>query len=313
MEWYYIVLIVIAGLILLVLLTSLVCFFLTFYSSERIKHQKEIYLPDGEQYEYYRPIIHQGIEEARKLEYVEMSIKSFDGLTLKGKYYELKKGLPMEIMFHGYKGSGERDLSTGILRAHLCNRNALVVDQRAHGDSDGKVITFGIKESKDCLKWIDHCIKYFGEEQKILITGISMGAATVMNATQYDLPKNVVGVLADCGYDSAKNIIMKTIKEMHLPPSIMYPFVKLGARIFGRFNIDETSPIEAIKKCKLPIIFIHGDADDFVPCYMSKNVYEACTSTKQLVFINNAGHGIAYLVDSKKYLDEIEDFFNYTK
>ena len=106
---------------------------------------------------------------------------------------------------------------------------------------------------------------------------------------------------------------MKTIKEMHLPPSIMYPFVKLGARIFGRFNIDETSPIEAIKKCKLPIILIHGDTDDFVPCYMSKNVYEVCTSTKRLVFINNAGHGIAYLVDPKKYLDEIEDFFSYTK
>ena len=313
MEWYYILLIIIASLILLILLTSLICFFLTFYSTENNKHKKDIYLPDGEQYNFYRPIIHQGIEEAKKMKYIEMSIKSFDGLTLKGKYYELEKGLPMEIMFHGYKGSGERDLSTGIKRAHLCKRNALVVDQRAHGDSDGKVISFGINEAKDCLKWIDHCIKYFGEDQKILITGISMGAATVMNATKYDLPKNVVGVLADCGYDSAKNIIIKTIKEMHLPANIMYPFVKLGARIFGRFNLEENSPIEAIKNCKLPIIFIHGKADDFVPCYMSKNVYDVCPSTKQIVFIENAGHGIAYLVDPKKYLDELENFFSYTK
>ena len=313
MEWYYILLIIIASLILLILLTSLICFFLTFYSTENNKHKKDIYLPDGEQYNFYRPIIHQGIEEAKKMKYIEMSIKSFDGLTLKGKYYELEKGLPMEIMFHGYKGSGERDLSAGIKRAHLCKRNALVVDQRAHGDSDGKIISFGINEAKDCLKWIDHCIKYFGEDQKILITGISMGAATVMNATKYDLPKNVVGILADCGYDSAKNIIKKTIKEMHLPANIMYPFVKLGARIFGRFNLEENSPIEAIKNCKLPIFFIHGKADDFVPYYMSKNVYDVCPSTKQIVFIENAGHGIAYLVDPKKYLDELENFFSYTK
>ena len=312
MEWYYIVMIVIASLVLLVLLTSLVCFFMTFYSFRGAKID-QVFLPDGEEYQRFKPQIIQDIQDARNMNYVEMSITSFDGLKLVGKYYELEKGLPMEIMFHGYKGTGERDLSTGIKRAHLCKRNALVIDQRASGGSEVHVMTFGINESKDCLSWINHCIKYFGDDVKIMITGISMGAATVMNASFYDLPKNVVGILADCGYDSAKDIIINTIKNMKLPPKIFYPFVKLGARLYGRFNLEEISPIEAIQKCKLPIMFIHGDTDDFVPSYMSQNVYDACNSTKKIVFIKNAGHGIAYLVEPKQYIDELEDFFSYTK
>lgn len=312
MEWYYIVLIVIASIILFVVLVSLICFLLTFYSFKSSK-QDDIFLPEGEEYQKYKELIKKDIQDARKMNYIEMSIKSFDGLTLKGKYYELEKGLPMEIMFHGYKGTGERDLSTGIKRAHLCKRNALVVDQRASASSEGRVISFGVNESKDCLSWINHCIDYFGENQKILITGISMGASTVINASSYDLPKNVVGILADCGYDSAKDIIKNTIKKMHLPASILYPFVKLGARLFGGFNLEEIKPIEAIKKCKLPIIFIHGDKDDFVPTYMSTNLYNACTSNKKIVYIKDAGHGIAYLVDPFKYLQEVEEFFAYTK
>ena len=158
MEWYYIVMIVIASLVLLVLLTSLVCFFMTFYSFRGAKID-QVFLPDGEEYQRFKPQIIQDIQDARNMNYVEMSITSFDGLKLVGKYYELEKGLPMEIMFHGYKGTGERDLSTGIKRAHLCKRNALVIDQRASGGSEGHVITFGINESKDCLSWVNHCIE----------------------------------------------------------------------------------------------------------------------------------------------------------
>ena len=137
-----------------------------------------------------------------------------------------------------------------------------------------------------------------------------MGAATVMNASQYDLPKNVVGILADCGFHSSKEIICKTIKDMKLPVKIFYPFVKLAAKIYGRFSLEEVSPIESIKKCKVPIIFIHGKSDDFVPFYMSEKMYEACNCDKSLVLIDNAGHGISYLVDPELYVKELEKFFN---
>ena len=85
--------------------------------------------------------------------------------------------------------------------------------------------------------------------------------------------------------------------------------MKLGARIFGRFDLDETSPIEAMKKCPLPVIFFHGEDDDFVPCHMSRENFDACASRKQLVTIPGAGHGLSYAVDPETYIKELRDFF----
>ena len=144
---------------------------------------------------------------------------------------------------------------------------------------------------------------------KIILTGVSMGAATVMMASAEELPKNVVSVLADCGYSSAKEIILKVIKEMKLPAGLLYPFVKLGARIYGGFDLEETSPMEAIQKTKLPIILIHGDDDAFVPHYMSEKLYEACGAKyKKFVTIEGAGHGLAFPQNEEKYLGALRDF-----
>ena len=141
-----------------------------------------------------------------------------------------------------------------------------------------------------------------------------MGAATVMMAAGDPLPSNVIGVLADCGYTSAKEIIKKVVKEMRLPVWIFYPFIKLGARIFGRFNLEETSPIEAMRNCTLPIVFVHGDTDAFVPYDMSVRLYNACTSEKKtLITIKGAGHGLAFPADRDGYvnaLKEIRDKWN---
>ena len=212
-------------------------------------------------------------------------------------------------MFHGYRGSGERDLSTGIIRAKACGRNVLIVDQRAHGKSEGHTISFGIKERFDCLSWINFAIEEFGSDVKIILTGISMGAATVMMASNLSLPKNVIGILADCGYDSPRNIIKKYIYDMRLPGNLLIPFVKLGGLIFGHFNLDSTTALECVKESKVPIIFIHGECDTFVPCYMSTNLYNACTNKKHLVIIKNAEHGVSYLEDPETYVNELNNFF----
>ena len=309
MDWYYIVLIIIVSIILLVLLTCYICFRMCFYSNVKVKENGDINLPNDEIYQTHKELITKDIMDARKMNYKKVSIKSYDGLTLVGKYYENFKDATIEIMFHGYRGSGERDLSTGIRRAKECGRNALIIEQRAGGYSEGHVITFGVKERYDVISWINYVIETFGKDVKIILTGISMGAATVVNASAFDLPNNVIGILADCGYDSAKEMIKKTIREMKLPDKLLYPFVKLSAKIYGGFNLEEISPIEAIKKCKVPIIFIHGDADNLVPCYMSENLYDACNSKKQIVKINNAGHGISYLIDPITYVNSLNEFF----
>lgn len=290
------------------LLTAYICFLRVFYS-KRTKETEEYPIPEGEEYEEFRDQMIEWLKEGRAKPHKEYSVKSFDGLTLRGQYYEYSKDAPIDILFHGYKGTAERDLSGGIARCFRLGHSVLIVDHRASGNSEGKVITFGINESRDCAKWVDLVLSEINPDAKIVLGGVSMGAATVMIASAMELPKNVIGGVADCGYTSAEDIIKKEIAVMKLPPKLVYPFVRLGARIFGHFDIDETSPIEAVKKSRIPIIFFHGGADTYVPHKMSVENYNACTSEKRFVTIDGAAHGLAFPVDQEKYLHEIETFF----
>ncbi len=309
MQYVWILLGVAAAIALLVLLTTYICFYIAFYAPRKPKSKEEYPIPEGEIYEPYRDQIVAWLKESRALPQQEVSIQSFDGLTLRGKYYEYAPGAPIELMMHGYRGKAERDLCGGVQRCFALGRSALIVDQRACGTSEGRIITFGIKERRDCLDWVNFMIQHFGPDVRIILTGISMGGATVLMASGEELPSNVIGILSDCGYTAPKEIIQKVIRQMKLPAKLLYPFVKLSARIFGGFDLEECSAIEAVQKAKVPIILFHGEADDYVPCEMSRQVYETCISTKKLVTIPGAGHGLSYIVDSEKYLSELDGFF----
>lgn len=297
-------------LAVIVLLVSYVCFRMGFYADRRKDIPADIIdLPEGPVYEPFRPMMEQWLRETLDTPHEHVTIKSFDGLTLHGNYYEFAPGAPIELMFHGYRGSANRDLCGGMQRCFQLGRSALIVDQRASTLSDGKIISFGINEHRDCLAWVQFAIGHFGGDVKLILTGISMGAATVMLAAGKPLPKNVIGILADCGYTSAKDIIMKVVKEMGLPPRLSYPFIRLGAKIFGHFDLEEDSPKEALKRCRLPVIFFHGESDDYVPCYMSRENYEVCASRKKLVTIPGAGHGLSFPKEQERYLKELWEFF----
>ena len=294
---------------LLALLTSYICFRMAFYVPKRKPKGDEIEIPEGEIYEVFREKMENWVRSVRAMPHEDMEIQSFDGLTLRGKYYEFAPGAPIELMFHGYRGSAERDLCGGVDRCFKLGRSALIVDQRCSGGSDGKVITFGIKEHRDCLSWVDFMLRRFGPDVKIILTGISMGASTVLMAADKPLPPNVIGILADCGYSSPRDIIKKVIRQIGLPADLLYPFVKLGARIYGGFNLEELNPVDAVKKCKVPVIFYHGEDDDYVPWEMSKINFDACASRKRLVIVPGAGHGLAYPVAPQEYLREAREFF----
>lgn len=297
-------------LILLTILISYICFRMVFYVPRRKETPKDdLPVPAGKLYEPYHPQMKQWILEARALKGQDFYIKSFDGLTLHAKYFEHEKDAITEIMFHGYRGSAERDLSGGVQRCFALGRNILLVDQRTSCGSEGNVITFGVNEHKDCLAWIDFAIKQFGQDVKLVLTGISMGASTVLMAAGKELPPNVVGVLADCGFSSAKKIIKKCAEDIHVPANLVYPFIKLGAKLFGHFDLEEYTPLEAMKTCKVPVIFFHGETDDFVPCDMSRELYAACRSPKRLVTVPDAGHGLVYVVDNDGYFKAVCEFF----
>lgn len=308
MFWIPILLGVLGTLAFLVLLTALICYFRVFYSpSRRPLGENEYDFPEGEAYAAHRADMIRWVDMTRTMPHEDLSIVSRDGLTLRGRYYECNPDGIIEILFHGYKGNSERDMSGGVERCFALGRNALIVDHRAAGRSDGHTITFGIREREDCLLWVNRVIERFGPNTKIILTGISMGAATVIMAAGENLPENVVCVLADCGYSSPREIIRKVIRDMKLP-MMLYPFIRLGAILYGRFDPEENSPVEAVKRCRVPLILIHGEADDFVPCEMSKQVYEACASKKKFVTIPGAEHGLAFPVDKEGYLRALADF-----
>ncbi len=243
-----------------------------------------------------------------QLPYESVSITSRDGLHLEGKYYHVQHGAPLQIQMHGYRGSGARDFCGGTKLAINSGHNVLVIDERSHGKSDGHTITMGIKERYDCLDWITYANKRFGTDTKILLVGLSMGAATVLMASDLNLPSNVVGIMADCPYSSPKEIVKRVAKGMHFPPNLAYPFLQLGALIFGGFHLEESDAVTAVKNAKVPILLIHGENDTFVPCEMSKKIYEACTSKKMIATFPGAEHGMSYMSDIPRYRNVVGEF-----
>lgn len=298
------------ALIVLVLVVAFICFYMAFFVPKHGPVAMDDYtIPKGEIYEPFREQMVQWMKEVRALPHEDFYITSFDGLKLHGKYYEYAPGAPIELMFHGYRGNSDRDLCGGVQRCFSLGRSCLLVDQRASSASDGHVITFGIKEHRDCLHWIDFMVDHFGKDVKIILTGISMGASTVLMAAGYPLPAQVKGALADCGFSSAKAIICKVIRQLNLPPKLTYPFVWLGGRIFGGFDLESFSAVKAVRHASVPVIFFHGEEDVFVPAQMSEENFDACASRKMLVTIPGAGHGLCYPVDPEGYLKALQNFF----
>lgn len=308
MKFLWIALGILLFLALVVLLLAYGCFRMAFCTTKK-KTTEEFPLPEGKVYEPHWDQMITWMKEIRAMPHEDVSVQSFDGLTLRGRYYEFAPGAPIELMFHGYRGSAERDLCGGIQRCFALQRSALVVEQRGSLGSDGHVISFGVNESRDCHTWLEFMRERFGPEVKIMLTGISMGASTVLMAAARPLPPNVVGVLADCGFTSAKEIICHVIRGMKLPPRFAYFFVRLGAQLYGRFDPEEQPAIQAVEHIRVPVIFFHGQTDDYVPCEMSVRNFEACTAPKRLVLIPGAGHGLSYMVEPERYLQEMEDFF----
>lgn len=300
-------------LIILCILSLAIAYYayrIAFYSPKR--NPEETYkLPQGNQYEKELKNIKMWIEEVLALPYEEIYISSTDGKKLYGRYYHIADHAPIQIMFHGYKSSAYLDFCGGIKFARKSNQNMLVVDQRSHGRSAGSTITFGIKERNDCVSWINYACSRFGTDTKIILSGLSMGAATVLMAANLKLPSNVVGIIADCPYSSPKEIIQKVCQEdMHLPAKLMYPFIKLGAHIFGQFNLDECDALSAVKQSTVPILIFHGDDDRFVPCTMSQKLKESCPDKVTLELVHGAGHGLCYLVAPKQYEEATTQFLN---
>lgn len=299
-------------LILTVILIMIGCAYfsyrIAFYSPDT--NRESLPATNGTQYDPYREVMRLIYYQLADRPYEDVTIISKDGLILHGRYYHIKDSAPVAIAFHGYRSSPMTDFSGGSELCFDLGQNLLLVDQRSHGKSEGSTICFGIAERHDCMRWIEYAVDRFGKDVKILLYGISMGASTVLMASDLPLPKNVKGIIADCPYANAGEIIRKVCADMRIPARLGYPFVRLGAWLFGKFDLQETDAIKSVQKATVPILIIHGEADSFVPCEMSEEISRANPDKVLRYTFPGAEHGISYLVDRKRYRLVVTDFLN---
>lgn len=280
----------------------------------------------GTDWTQYYPLM----EERKKFVLVQPHsdeyITSFDGLKLHATYFpaidqweaaeaqERKEGQKpgkkkIVICFHGYTGEG---LSNHVAIADYFLKHGyamLLPDARAHGESEGEYIGFGCLDRQDALCWINWVIQKCGEDVSILLYGTSMGGATVLMASGLELPANVKGIVSDCGFTSPKEVFTHVLNHMyHLPA---FPAIQ-GAELINKklagYGMDECNAKREVQKAKVPILFIHGSADTFVPCSMCEEIYENCRAPKRKLIIEGASHAESYYKDMATYEDTLTKF-----
>ena len=238
----------------------------------------------------------------------EVYIKTFDGLKLHAMWVPAENPKGTILFAHGYRSNKLVDFSLAFDMYHNLGMNILVPDQRAHGKSEGKYITFGVKESRDFKNWIAYHNKNFGA-YPIILSGLSMGASTVLYLADADLPENVKGIIADCGFTSPREIIASVFRSViHLPATPSLWAAGLFTRIFAGFGLTEKDTRKSLKNSRVPVFMVHGLDDGFVPCEMTKQGYEACTGPKELLLVEGADHGVSFLVDRPHYTEMVFAF-----
>lgn len=233
--------------------------------------------------------------------------KSYDNLKLAGKYFDNDSDSTI-ILFHGYRSDGRFDFACAVKYYIDMGLNVLIVDQRASGESEGKLITYGIKERHDVVKWAEFVNRHYAPKN-IFLSGISMGASTVMMASNLNLPNNVRGIIADCGFTSASDIIKKVAREsFKINATLILPLLNIGCKIYGKFSLDEIDTITALSQSNIPIFFIHGKCDGFVPCEMTEQSYQAAKAEKYICLVDDADHGVSFLKDTENIQKQIAEF-----
>lgn len=240
----------------------------------------------------------------------ELLVIEANGVELAAKRYRQEEPKGRIVMFHGYRSIAETDFGCAMDYYYSQGYELILVDQRAHGKSSGSWIGFGVLERYDCLAWL----RYLNEEFDPLptfLSGISMGCTTVLMALGLELPPNVKGVIADCGFTSPKEIIYHVMKhKLRISPALLLPGMSLFSKVFAGFSYNEYSTLTALKENKIPVLFIHGKNDNYVPPEMTLRNYEACVAEKQLLMVEGAGHGTSYLQDRPGAEKALAAFFS---
>ncbi|MBQ4290521.1 MAG: alpha/beta fold hydrolase, partial [Clostridia bacterium] len=222
----------------------------------------------GKDFDPYAEQMRGVIKAAVSIPFEKVTVRSREGILLYGRLYVTRPGRPFHLQFNGYRSSGIRDFAGGLRMALDLGDNVLLVDQRAHGQSGGHTISFGVRERFDVLTWCRFLLERFGLGTPLYVEGISMGGATVLFAAGEDLPPEVRGIFADCPFSDPVQIISDVMRKLIGFSRPLLPFVALGALLFGHFRLSSIRATDTVKRTRVPIQIVHGTADNFVPCSM---------------------------------------------
>ena len=236
-------------------------------------------------------------------------ITSHDGLKLHGTYFKGDEGKKAVICFHGYTSEGLNDY--GSLSNYYLKHGfrMLLVDLRAHGKSEGEHIGFGNMDRLDGARWVDWMVEKAGSDVQILLHGNSMGSATVCMMSGLELPPQVKGIISDCAFTSMKDVFTHVLHSMyHIPAFPMLQLADWANKKKVGYGLDDLSSAREVKKAKVPFLFIHGEDDVFVPCWMTEEIYKNCASPKTKLIVKGAGHGESYYKDTEAYEKAMDSF-----
>lgn len=274
-----------------------------FYSPNAVQNDDR-HISSNAQMQVYKEELLRAIDELNAQPYERVSITSADGLRLAGRYYPAGEGAPLVIGCHGYRGTPSRDFSAGAAIYRSMGCALLLIEERGQCGSAGHTITFGAMEKFDVLLWTRWAAERFGNIP-MLLGGISMGAATVLMASALDLPENIRGIIADCPYTSAEDILRSVAGKIH---PLAVPLARWSARLFGGIDLAQADAVSAVKHARVPILLIHGEDDRFVPCDMSRAIAAANPEKIELHTFPGAGHGLSCLVNRERYEALVKDF-----
>jgi len=240
----------------------------------------------------------------------EVSITSHDGIRLVGHWRPCENPKRIIVAMHGWRSSWARDFGIIADFWHDNSCSVLYVEQRGQGGSAGEYMGFGMLERYDCMEWVKWVNHRTGGNIPIYLGGASMGATTVLMTAGLELPENVHGIVADCGFTSPHAIWKHVVENnLHMPYSIYAAAANDLCRRKIHLGAKDYSAVDAMKKCKVPVLFIHGTDDSFVPVEMTYENYKACAAPKRLFVVPGADHGMSYYTDKEGYEKCLLEFF----
>lgn len=300
--------IVLLIVLILVLLLLTVAYFTFYFGMVRLHTPA-----DPQHSSHLRPFREQilaGAQWFRDQEPETVELRARDGLKLVGWFLPAEEARGTLLLVHGYRSSPFCDFGAIFEFYHSLGWNILAVCQRAHGESEGRYITFGVKERFDVCDWALYLADRFGPEHRIVLNGVSMGSASVLMALATPLPDNVKGVIADCGFTSPYDQFAHLLQRKGIPRQPMMALVQLYARLFAGFSFRACSTVDALRQSRLPVLFVHGEQDTLVPVRFTVENYGACAGEKRLITVPEAGHATSYIFAAPRYQAALREFLD---